>query len=42
MITNFRPGVMTRLGLDYDAVRAINPKARVRHDHRLRQRRTRG
>ena len=26
MITNFRPGVMQRLGLDYDAVRAINPK----------------
>lgn len=26
MITNFRPGVMTRLGLDYQACRAINPR----------------
>lgn len=25
MITNFRPGVMKRLGLDYDHCRAINP-----------------
>jgi crotonobetainyl-CoA:carnitine CoA-transferase CaiB-like acyl-CoA transferase len=26
MIQNFRPGVMKRLGLDYDAVRQINPR----------------
>ena len=26
VIQNFRPGVMERLGLDYEAVRAINPK----------------
>jgi len=26
MITNFRPGVMKRLGLDYDSVRSINPR----------------
>jgi CoA:oxalate CoA-transferase len=26
MITNFRPGVMTRLGLDFQAVRQINPR----------------
>ncbi len=26
LITNFRPGVMTRLGLDYDACRQINPR----------------
>jgi crotonobetainyl-CoA:carnitine CoA-transferase CaiB-like acyl-CoA transferase len=26
IITNFRPGVMRRLGLDYDSCRAINPR----------------
>ncbi|WP_237168645.1 CaiB/BaiF CoA transferase family protein [Paracoccus shandongensis] len=26
LIQNFRPGVIERLGLDYDAVRAINPR----------------
>ena len=26
MIQNFRPGVIERLGLDYDAVKAINPR----------------
>lgn len=26
LVQNFRPGVMARLGLDYDAVRAINPR----------------
>ncbi len=26
LIQNFRPGVMTRLGLDYDSVRALNPR----------------
>ena len=26
IVQNFRPGVMTRLGLDYAAVRAINPR----------------
>ncbi|PLU82729.1 CoA transferase, partial [Sinorhizobium medicae] len=26
MIQNFRPGVIERLGLDYEAVRAINPR----------------
>lgn len=26
LIQNFRPGVIERLGLDYDAVKAINPK----------------
>jgi crotonobetainyl-CoA:carnitine CoA-transferase CaiB-like acyl-CoA transferase len=26
MIHNFRPGVMERIGLDYEAVRAINPR----------------
>ena len=25
LVQNFRPGVMTRLGLDYETVRAINP-----------------
>ncbi|WP_148239416.1 CaiB/BaiF CoA transferase family protein [Ruania zhangjianzhongii] len=25
VVENFRPGVMTRLGLDYDAIRAVNP-----------------
>lgn len=27
VIENFRPGVMARFGLDYDAVRALNPRA---------------
>ncbi|SDX80416.1 Crotonobetainyl-CoA:carnitine CoA-transferase CaiB [Modestobacter sp. DSM 44400] len=27
VVENFRPGVMSRLGLDYDAVRAVNPEA---------------
>ncbi len=26
LVEQFRPGVMARLGLGYDAVRAINPK----------------
>jgi crotonobetainyl-CoA:carnitine CoA-transferase CaiB-like acyl-CoA transferase len=26
LVENFRPGVMTRLGLDYDSVRALNPR----------------
>jgi crotonobetainyl-CoA:carnitine CoA-transferase CaiB-like acyl-CoA transferase len=26
LVENFRPGVTTRLGIDYEAVRAINPK----------------
>ncbi len=26
LVQNFRPGVMARLGLDYEAVRAINPR----------------
>src|SRR5262245_26469828 len=26
LVEQFRPGVMARLGLDYDAVRAINPR----------------
>ncbi len=26
LVQNFRPGVMTRLGLDYETVRAINPR----------------
>jgi CoA:oxalate CoA-transferase len=26
MITNFRPGVMARLGLDYESVKSINPR----------------
>ena len=26
MLQNFRPGVIERLGLDYDAVKAINPR----------------
>jgi crotonobetainyl-CoA:carnitine CoA-transferase CaiB-like acyl-CoA transferase len=26
LISNFRPGVMRRLGLDYDAVRLVNPR----------------
>ena len=27
VMESFRPGVMTRLGLGYDAVREINPRA---------------
>ncbi|MGE8489243.1 MAG: CoA transferase, partial [Paraburkholderia nemoris] len=26
LVENFRPGVMTRLGLDFDALREVNPK----------------
>ncbi len=26
LVQNFRPGVIERLGLDYETVRAINPK----------------
>ena len=26
MVNNFRPGVMERLGLDYDSVRSVNPR----------------
>ena len=36
VLENFRPGVLDRLGLGYDAVRARNPAGRVLLDHRLR------
>ena len=38
-IENFRPGVLDRAGLGYDALAAANPDARVRVAHRLRARR---
>ena len=39
VIENFRPGGLTRFGLDYDAVAADEPGRRLRLDQRLRQRR---
>ena len=40
MIThNFRPGVMEKIGLDYDSVKAINPKNYLWGNQRLWQKR---
>ena len=36
IIQNFRPGVMERIGLDYESVRAINPVDRLCERDRLR------
>ncbi len=35
LVEQFRPGVMVRLGLGYETVRAINPKIDLLLDHRL-------
>ena len=34
-VQNFRPGVMTRLGLDYDDLKAVNPGVHLRIHERL-------
>ena len=39
VIENFRPGGLTRFGLDYETVAAAQPQDHLRLDQRLRQRR---
>ena len=39
LVESFRPGVMERLGLGYEALRGGQPEARLRVDQRLRRRR---
>ena len=38
IVENYRPGVMEKLGLGYDAVRAVQPRHRLRVAHRIRVR----
>ena len=38
LVENFRPGVMDRLGLGYEQLRPLEPRADLLLDHRLRQR----
>ena len=38
LVENFLTGTMTRLGLGYDEVSAVNPRPRLLLDHRVRQR----
>ena len=42
IIQNFRPGVMERIGLDYESVRGAQPADRLRQRQRLRTRTARG
>ena len=39
VMENMRPGVVERLGVDYETLRAINPRIDLRHRDRLRLRR---
>ena len=32
---NFKPGTMTKLGLDYDSLKVLNPSSGVREPQRL-------